>query len=108
MTLEELAAAAEAAQQKTGARTACAAGGAVNFLIKWDGTIIESSGPGALVEAHINGETRMSLEELAVKAEAAQEKAWAANNAAWAAWQAAQNLADAARALVTKAKEKQE
>jgi hypothetical protein len=46
------------------------------------------------------GETRVTLEELAAAAEAAQEKAWAANNVAWAAWQSAQNLADAARALV--------
>jgi hypothetical protein len=54
------------------------------------------------------GETRMTLKELAAAAEAAQEKAWEANNAAWAAWQAAQNLADVARALANKAKEKQE
>jgi hypothetical protein len=47
----------------------------------------------------------MTLEELAAAAEAAQEKALEANNAVRAAWQAAQNLADAARALVSKQSE---
>jgi hypothetical protein len=68
--------------------------------------------PVKLCEEHADerraGETRMTLKELAAAAEAAQEKAWEANNAAWAAWQAAQNLADVARALANKAKEKQE
>jgi hypothetical protein len=43
----------------------------------------------------------MTLEELAVAAEAAEEAAWMANNAAWAAWQVAFEAAKDARALVT-------
>jgi len=39
----------------------------------------------------------MTLEELVVAADAAQEKAWQANNAAWAAWQRIAKIADLLR-----------
>jgi len=47
------------------------------------------------------GEARMTLEELAVAAEAAEKAAWIANNAAWTAWQVAFEATKDARALVT-------